>query len=76
MNYIPGSLLRASAERAAAIADGERRRDPALQELTDAELLSRLRAEITRVVEATRLARVEAAKLSPCHALLEELCLR
>ena len=51
---------RAATERSAAIADGERSRDPALAALTDAELLERLRAEITLLVEATRLSRVEA----------------
>jgi hypothetical protein len=64
---------RAAAEKAAAIADGERRRDASLDSLDDYRLLLRLRRTVREVAADTGLEPVEAAKTSECHELLKAL---
>ncbi len=75
--YARGRLNdRAAAEKAAAVADGERRRDASFETWGDSELLRSLRIMARYAAAATGLELTEAAKTTACHAILAEILRR
>ena len=74
---IPGGKLdRAAAEKAAAIADGERRRDATMDAWSDYALLYWIRKTARDVSAKTGIELTEAAKTTACHAILAEILRR